>query len=66
METGIENDEQKIQSYIREHGCINNTQCRQLLNSDLHRASYLLRKMYQEKVLIREGKLRWTVYRLPS
>ena len=66
METGIENDEQKILSYIREHGCINNTQCRQLLNSDLHRASYLLRKMYQEKVLIREGKLRWTVYRLPS
>jgi len=66
IEPRTENDEQKILSYVREHGRINNTQCRQLLDSDLHRASYLLRKMYQEGVLKREGKLRWTVYRLPS
>jgi len=66
IEPRNENDEEKILSYIHEHGCINNTQCRQLLDSDLHRASYLLRKMSQEGVLIREGQRRWTVYRLPS
>jgi DNA-binding NtrC family response regulator len=57
-------DQQKILSYIGEHGSINNAQCRQLLESDINRASYLLRKMCQEKVLVREGKRRWAVYRL--
>lgn len=57
-------DEKNIIDYVAKKGSINNAQCRQLLNSDLHRASYLLKKMYQEGLLIREGKLRWAVYRL--
>ncbi len=66
IEPKTENDEQKIRGYIREHGSINNTQCRQLLEYDLHRASYLLRKMFQDGLLIREGKRRWAVYRLSN
>jgi len=62
----IKTDEQKILNYIHKHGGINNTQCRQLLGSDLNRASYLLRKMYQDGTLIREGKVRWSVYRLST
>ncbi|RKZ73596.1 MAG: sigma-54-dependent Fis family transcriptional regulator [Candidatus Parabeggiatoa sp. nov. 1] len=60
-----ENDEDKILTYVCKHGSINNSQCRQLLNSNLSRTSYLLRKMYQKGLLVREGKLRWAVYRLP-
>jgi DNA-binding NtrC family response regulator len=60
-----ESDEDKILTYIRKHGSINNSQCRQLLDSELRKVSYLLRRMYQEKLLVCEGKRRWAVYRLP-
>jgi ATP-dependent DNA helicase RecG len=58
-------DEEKILAYVREHGTINNTECRTLLSIDLHRASYLLKKLAAEEVLKREGERRWTYYRLP-
>jgi DNA-binding NtrC family response regulator len=59
-------DENKILGYVRQQGSINNTQCRQLLAVDYNRASYLLRKMSHEGVLVREGKQRWAVYRLAN
>jgi ATP-dependent DNA helicase RecG len=58
-------DEEKILAYIREHGTINNAECRELLTVDLQRASYLLKKLTAEGVLQREGERRWAHYRLP-
>ena len=57
-------DEERILTYVR-HGTINNTACRTLLSIDLHRASYLLKKLAVEGALKREGERRWTYYRLP-
>lgn len=58
-------DEEKILAYLREHGSISNTECRDFLNVDLNRASYLLRKMHRYGLLVREGERRWARYRLP-
>jgi predicted HTH transcriptional regulator len=58
-------DEAKILAYVREHGTINNTECRTLLSIDLHRTSYLLKKLVREGALKQEGERRWTYYRLP-
>ena len=38
-------DEEKILVHIQEHGSINNSECRELLNVDDARAYYLLKKM---------------------
>jgi hypothetical protein len=58
-------DEDKILAYVRKHGTINNTECRELLSVDLQRASYLLKRMAAEGTLKREGERRWARYRLP-
>jgi predicted HTH transcriptional regulator len=58
-------EEAKILAYVREHGTINNIECRTLLSVDLHRASYLLKKLAGEGALKQEGERRWTYYRLP-
>jgi len=58
-------DEEKILEYIRQHGSITNTECRNLLSVDYHRASYLLKKMHRYGLLVREGKQRWARYRFP-
>jgi DNA-binding NtrC family response regulator len=55
-------DEEKVITYVREHGYIKNTQCRQLLNSDYHRTSYLLKKMSKEEKLVRVGERRGSYY----
>ncbi len=65
VDTVVKSDEAKIILYVRIHGSINNTQCRHLLASDFQRASYLLKKMNREGVLVREGERRWAKYRLP-
>jgi len=57
-------DEAKILAYVRKHGAITNTECRTLLQVDLQRASYLLKKLVAEGSLRREGKRRWARYRL--
>ena len=57
-------DEERIQWVLRKGGTINNTQCRNLLNVNLHRASYLLKKMHREGILEKESTRRWTRYRL--
>jgi ATP-dependent DNA helicase RecG len=58
-------DKEKILAYIREHGIINNTECRDLLQVDLQRASYLLKKLATDGILKREGTRRWARYHLP-
>ena len=57
-------DEKKIWEYVREHGSINNQQCRELLAVDNPRASYLLQKLQRYGLLALEGKKRWSRYRL--
>jgi len=60
----LQADEAKILAFVREHGAINNTECRKLLQVDLQRASYLLKKLVAEGRLKREGERRWARYRL--
>jgi len=59
-------DEEKIFEYVKKHDNISNAQCRDLLNVDIHRASYLLRKMYREGLLARQGGHRGARYSLPQ
>ena len=58
-------DAEKILAYIQEHDSISNSQCRDLLSVDRHRATYLLQKMHDLGMLIRKGELRWSRYYLP-
>lgn len=60
----LQTDEDLILLYLQQHDSINNAECRDLLNVDLHRASYLLRKMYRSGLLTRQGGHRWTQYSL--
>lgn len=57
-------DEDRIKMYLVEKGSINNSECRRLLEVDLYRASYLLKKMYRKGVLIRTKGGRWSRYLL--
>ena len=57
-------EESLIVSYLKQHGIINNTVCRQLLNVDRNRSSYVLRKFEREELLTSEGQGRWVQYRL--
>jgi DNA-binding NtrC family response regulator len=54
-----------ILAFVRRHGSINNTQCRELLGLGLQRACSLLRKLHRAGVLAKESSRRWTQYRLP-
>ena len=61
-------EDKQILDYVREHGSINNTQCRVLLGFDtdkIHSVSRLLVKMCYGGLLQKEGEGRWTRYRLP-
>lgn len=60
----LESDESQIMQYVREHGMINNTDCRELLQVDRHRANYLLKKLNQYDLLQIVGTGRWAVCRL--
>ena len=59
-----ETDEGKIITFVREHGSINNAECRALLGVSLRRASYLLNKLVEEGFLRREKGKRWARYLL--
>lgn len=63
-ERGLQTDEEKILEYVRQHGSINNSECRDFLHVDLHRASHLLKKMHAQGSLRREGERRWARYYL--
>ncbi len=58
-------DEEKIFAYVKQHGSINNSECRQVLSSDYDHASYLLKKLHSYGLLVREGDGRWARYSLP-
>lgn len=58
-------DEDRILEYVRQHGMINNTQCRELLGVGIHRAWYLLRKLQRHGALQQDSSRRWAQYRLP-
>jgi len=55
-------NEEKILAYLREHGSISNSKCRDLLRVDMQRASHLLKKMQGNGLLKREGGRRWARY----
>jgi len=61
---GQQDDESLVINYLKEQGIINNTVCRQLLNIDRNRSSYLLRKLEKQGTLVSEGNGRWAQYRL--
>ncbi len=58
-------EEEIIIDYLKKHGRINNSQCRDLLRADLHHVSYVLRKLHKAEVLVKEGNRRWSYYSLP-
>jgi ATP-dependent DNA helicase RecG len=57
-------DEEKILAYVKKTGSINNEECRGLLNTNVQRASYLLRKLHEQGFLSKEKDRRWARYRL--
>jgi len=61
----IESGEEKVISYIKRHGSITNADCRGILQTNLHNTTYFLKKMIKKGLIKREGKHRWTRYRLP-
>jgi ATP-dependent DNA helicase RecG len=65
LEGIAQTDQEKIIAYVTKHGSINNTECRGLLGVDLHRASYLLRKLVKAGALKRKGERKWMRYTLP-
>ncbi|HSH15891.1 MAG TPA: sigma-54 dependent transcriptional regulator [Verrucomicrobiae bacterium] len=56
---GEQDEAAAVLSYLKEQGIINNTVCRQLLNVDRNRSSYLLRKLEKQGQLTSEGQGRW-------
>ncbi len=56
--------EETILAHVKKHGSINNTECRDLLEIDLNKASYLQKKLAKKGILKQSGKRRWTRYRL--
>jgi len=59
-------DEENILAYLKEHGSISNSECRNLLSVSRRRASYLLEKMCIAGLLTCKGSRRWTQYYLQS
>jgi len=55
---------QEVRGICKTRNHLNNTECRKLLQVDLQRASYLLKKLMAEGSLKREGERRWARYRL--
>ena len=49
-----ESDEARILAHVRQHGGINNAECRDLLRVGIQRACYLLRKLHRAGLLVRE------------
>ena len=56
LEAKTETDEDKILAHVREHGSINNTECRELLDVDDTRAYYLLTKLAKIKKIRPKGR----------
>jgi DNA-binding NtrC family response regulator len=59
-------EEEDILAYVERHGSINNAECRELLSADYDHASYLLKKLNEYGLLVRQGDRRWARYHLPA
>lgn len=60
----LSGEEERILEHVRQHGAINNTECRDLLGVGMQRACYLLRKLHLNGVLNRDSSGRWAQYRV--
>jgi DNA-binding NtrC family response regulator len=58
-------DEEKILTHVEAYGSINNAECRQLLSASYDHVSYLLKKLHDYGLLVRQGDGRWARYHLP-
>jgi DNA-binding NtrC family response regulator len=58
-------EEEKILTHVGAYGSINNAECRQLLCASYDHVSYLLKKLHEYGLLIRQGNGRWARYHLP-
>ncbi len=60
--TSDTSDEERVLTYLKDNDRINNRECQSLVNTDHHRASYLLKRMNKEGKLVKQGERRWTYY----
>ena len=58
-------NEERILSFIREHGSINRSKCKELLLVPEARVKYILRKMLENKLVRMDGKKKGAKYVLP-
>jgi ATP-dependent DNA helicase RecG len=58
-------EEERILSFIREHGSIKRSKCEELLSVPEARVKYVLRKMLENKLVRMEGKKKGAKYVLP-
>lgn len=58
-------DEQKILTYVRQYGSINNAECRALLGVKSTRARYLLQRLRDQGLLLQIGQRSGARYALP-
>jgi len=56
------NQEAMLLAFVREHGRIDNTAAQTLLDVSHSRASYLLKKLYKDGHLLKQGERRWSYY----
>lgn len=64
LEPTLSDKEAEILDYVKAHGFITNSLCRELLKIDVNAANYLLTSMNRKYLLKRTGKGRWTKYTL--
>jgi len=57
--------DERILTFVREKGSVNNAQCRKLLGVGMHRAWYLLRRLHRAERLQQNSSGRWATYHLP-
>ena len=55
-------EEERILSFIREHGSINRSKCEELLSVPEARVKYILRKMLVNRLVRMEGKKKGAKY----
>ena len=60
----IDNNEQRVLSYVREHGAITRLEAEELLDTSTSTASRLIKKMVKAGLLLPHGKARSTRYTL--
>lgn len=60
----IDNNEQRVLSYVREHGAITRPEAEELLDTSASTASRLIKKMVKAGLLLPHGKARSTRYTL--